>query len=444
MTDKLHKVAGANGGVFMTGFLPGSNTIVSLMPDTKTKATQEKFSEKPTGDYVFWGTSNTLPSDWRKKLEASTTAYPLLFKLVTIIFGRGLYYYQENISREGNITNDFTRIPEVDEFLDNNDIPFLMKQRLMDYKFLGNCWCEFILSNDMSKITTLSHLEAEFTRFAVNSNDASKFDFIKYTGDWGSPENIVDIPFLNRQDANADFIKKKYSGPKKFSFHSYFPSPGRTIYAFPPHGAIFKEKGWLDYTNSIPGIMNAINEQAANIKYHVRIPYDYWRHSNENWDNLEPEKQKEIIDKKLAELNDFLKQNSNAGKTLYTHFATDSITGKPLAGWEIIEMEDKAKKDSFLTSVQEGDMQTARAWGVDTSISGIQAAGGKMGAGSGSDKRTGFDNQVNSSFADVEIIVEPLKLVGKYNGWPPNLKWGFLHEIPVPLNEDLSGTKTEM
>jgi hypothetical protein len=49
-----------------------------------------------------------------------------------------------------------------------------------------------------------------------------------------------------------------------------------------------------------------------------------------------------------------------------------------------------------------------------------------------------------NQIADVEIIVEPLKLVGKYNGWPSNLKWGFLHEIPVPLNEDLSGTKTEM
>lgn len=442
----LHKVKGDNGGIMHVGYLGKAGAIVSLMgADAGAASTTEKFSDLSTsGEFQSWGENNDNPTLWRKKIEGSTTAYPLIAKLVSIMFGRGLVYYTETTDSEGNIKRDYSPIAEVDEFCQNNDINFFMLQRMMDYKFCNNIFSEFILNKGMNKIVGVGHLEAEFTRFGKLNENTKKFEGIKYTGDWKKPNEAIDIPFLNRQDLGNEFIKKTYAKSKKFTFHSYFPSPGRTIYAFPPHGAVFKEKGWLDFANSVPEIMNRINENAMNLKYHIRIPYNYWQSVYADWQMYDEQKRQAIIDTKLKEIEDFLVGTKNAGKSFYSHFATDFVTGKPLAGWEIIELDDKTKKDAYLTSVQEADIQVSRAWNVDTSLANIQPQGGKMGAGSGSDKRTGFDNQVNTSFADIHIITEPLRIVGMYNGWSPNLKWGFIHELPTTLNEDSSGVKTEI
>ncbi len=77
-------------------------------------------------------------------------------------------------------------------------------------------------------------------------------------------------------------------------------------------------------------------------------------------------------------------------------------------------------------------------------MSGIQPTGGKMGAGSGSDKRVGFQNSVNLSQAEQEIIFEPLYLVAKINGWPSNLKFAFSHEIATTLDKNPTGSQNQI
>jgi hypothetical protein len=106
-------------------------------------------------------------------------------------------------------------------------------------------------------------------------------------------------------------------------------------------------------------------------------------------------------------------------------------------------LNDNKKKDLYLTSLQEADIQISRAWGIDSSLSNIQPEGSSLGAGSGSDKRVGFDNQINASYADILMVVEPLYFVGKYNGWPSNLKWGFLHDVATTLNQNSTGTESK-
>jgi hypothetical protein len=446
--NNLHKVKADNGSVMKVGFLDKAGAVVSVMgPDAGARITSEVYSSADISSEIqYWGDNNKLPTEWREKIEGSTTAYPLIAKLVSIMFGRGLVYYKKSIDSEGNIQRDFSSITEVDEFIANNDIPFFLLQRMMDYKFCNNIFCEFILNNKLDKILSVNHLEAEFTRFGKLEKEGKdlKFKQLKYNGDWDKPDQYKPIPFLNRNDLSSDQIKKRFVGTKKFSFHSYLPSPGRTIYAFPPHGAIFKKNGWLDFANSVPEIMNRINDNAMNIKYHIRIPYEYWSSVNKDWSILDDKKRNEIIDKKLTEIENFLVGKANAGKAFYSHFATDAVTGKPLAGWEIITLDDKTKKDAYLTSVQEADIQISRALNADSSLANIQPQGGKMGAGSGSDKRIGFENTVNTGFMDTYIVTEPLRIVGMFNGWPSNLEFAFMHDIPTTLNENKSGVKSEI
>jgi hypothetical protein len=437
-----------NGEVMEVRVMKESGTVVSMLsPNAGSTPVQEKYSDgSPSAKYQSWGTDNQQPRNWRIKIEKSTTAYPLIQKICEIIFGKGLVYWFEEKDASGNIKQNFTSNAEVDQFILDNDIEVFLQQRIMDYKFSGNMFCEFILDNGMNKIVNLNHLEAEFSRLGQLNEKTQKFDLLKYTGDWSKESSAVDIPYLNRQDKSKDFIRSTFNKGKnkKFAFQSYMPSPGRTIYAFPSHGAIFRDNGWLDFSNSVPEIMNSINKNAMDLKYHIRIPYSYWETVNPNWDNLKEPEQTAFIDEKLKTMNDWLKGGSNAGKTFISHFATDFVTGKPLAGWEVIVLDDKTKKDAYITSIQEADIQIARALGADTSISGIQTGAGKMGAGSGSDKRVGMDNQVGTSYAAVLHIMEPLRIVAMYNDWPANIKFGFMHELPTTLNEDLSGIKTQI
>lgn len=442
--SKVHTVKRREDGnpVFESIVVSSSGDIVGfsvLSPDASVPATPEAISDKnETAEFQKWGPDNLTPFNWRMKLEKTTTALPLMAKQIKMQFGRGLVYYQEK--REGaDIVPDYSPIPEVDDFMNSNDIEYLMLERAYDYTITNNIFVEYILSRTADKIVNLYHLEAEFSRFG-RIDPSGKIANILYDGNWASPKTKTDIPFISRRDLNPVNIKK---AKKKFVSHDCMPSPGRTLYAVPAHVAIYEDDGWMDYGISIPKIMNTINKNVMDIKWHIRIPYEYWPRTYKNWDELTPDQQKELMGLKLKEMADWLQGDKNAGKAFISHFATDDATGKPLAGWDIIELTSSDKKDKYLTSVQESDVQISRAIGMDTSLSSIQPAGGKMGAGSGSDKRVAHDNAVSVSYADTLILTHPLQVVGNYNGWPP-LKWAFRHEVPTTLNENKSGTEEKI
>lgn len=423
----------------------GSGTVFSIVaaPDAGALPTPEAFSDLDA-DKAFqpWGDDNLWPVRTREKLQNSTTAYPLIAKAACMMYGKGIVYYRE--VRTGNEkTIDWTPIPEIDEFLLNNNIEYLMLERLMDYKTYGNIFCEFTLNKGMNKIVNVYHKEAEFTRFG--SIKDNKVVDVKYVSNWEkNSADAVPIPFLMKRDQNRDFILKTYKPDKKFVTHSCLPSPGSTLYAKPPHYGLVRENGWLDYAIGIPELMTAINNNGMLLRYHIEIPESYWPGVDPEWANKTPEEQKAVIDVKIDEMDSFLKGKKNAASSFYSHFATDPMTQKQLPGWKITPIDDPIKKDQFLTSVQEADIQTARAIGTDVSLAGIQPAGGKMGAGSGSDKRTAFTNSISMSHAEALIILEPLQQVKIVNQWDPAIKFAFEYDIPTTLNEDKSGVKNSL
>jgi hypothetical protein len=438
-TVAFNKSLDKNGNVEINALVHGDkgiNMFTIQSPDAATNPTPESYSDEDTsGDHQKWGPNDDDPTQWRWKLEKSTTALPLIAKQVSMMYGMGLVYYKEIRSAEG-ISMDFTPIEEIDEFIRANDLNSLMLERMMDYRFNNNLWCEYLLSRKKDKIVNIYHLESEFCRFGKVAG--SSFVNVLYSGNWPSPKTEPSpIPYIQRRDLNPEAIKKK----SKFCTHNSFPMPGRTIYSIPAHIGLYRNNGWLDYANSVPEIMNSVNKNVMDLKYHIRIPYEYWPSINSDWNNLTQPEKEAFIQAKLQEMNDWLTGTKNAGKTFISHFATDEITGKPLSGWEIIELNQNGKKDQYLTTVQEADTQTARSIQMDVSLAGIQPAGGKMGAGSGSDKRVAFSNQVSVSFSDIEVITHPLRVVQMYNQWDPEVKWTFMHQVPTSLNEDKSGTK---
>lgn len=436
-----------------TYYLKHSQSVVSLVSTSKKEVkptdTQYKDAESGTAVYQPWGENDDWPVIARQKMESSTTAYSLIAQRVGLMFGKGVHYYRVVKSVDG-ISYDFSEIPEVEDFLESSRINFLMAERLMDFKNNGNINCEFIMNAANNKVNRLGHLDSEFCRFKTNTEkngdkQITKITHIGYCSDWSEKNNVADIPYVDPKiyhDKTA--ILKIANTSKKFAIHSALPSPGRTLYAFPPHGALFKKGGWLDYANGIPELMNAINENGMILKYHIQIPETHWPKKYKDWSTISQIEQLKLMEKEFDAMDEFLKGKDNAGSIFISHFAVDKVTGKAEDGWKIVALDDKLKKDQFLTSVQEADTQIARAVQMDSSMSNLQPQGGKMGAGSGSDKRVGFENMINTSYLEQMIVLEPLELVKKINEWPRNLQFFFLHDIPTSLNENKKGVKSEI
>jgi hypothetical protein len=416
--------------------LHGSGTIVSLAPDAISDPTIKISTPDVQGSVLQnWGNNNLKPTEQRQKLEKTTTAYPLLIKIATTLFGRGPQYYREVRTANG-IERDYSPVPEIDVFLANNDIDLIMLERWMDLKVYNNVFCEFIFNIKRTKIVTIAHQEAEFCRFGKIENNEIKEVLVN--SNWqDKPNDRTPIPFMDDYSFSRDVVLKKY---KKFITHNNLPSPGRTLYAVPQHIGLFEPNGWLDYSISVPLLMNKINSNGFNLKYHIEIPYDYWEKIYKDWNSKTPEEKRTLQDQKMDEMNTYLQGNDNAGKNFFSHFGIHQATGKEIAGWKITELKDPIKKDQFLTSLQEADMQTARAIGVDVSLANISNQSNSMGAGSGSDKRVGMANTISASYAEQMIVLKPLRTIGIINQWPDNVKWTFEHIVPTTLNENKSGT----
>lgn len=415
---------------FATIHLPNSGA--SKIDDLKSDIEENQ-------PYQPWGTNNDKPTKNRQKLEASSTAWPLIWMLVELMWGKGIRYgFMEYVDGQPTLKHEAKE--DIDNFLIDNDVDYIMLERLMDFKVFNNLFCEFILSGNLEKITEIGHVEAEFTRFGSIKNNS--FEKILVNSNWQEDENNYDeIPFLERRDKSKEKIKAKFKVRKKFAFHDHFPSPGRTVYAIPKHEAILREDGWLDYANSIPEIMNKFNKQAKNIRYHVEIPANYWPSRYNDWGTLKKEEQDKRIDDVLTEMDDWF-SGVKGNDTFYTHFEVDH-QGKYLAGWKLNTIDLRSKAADYLTSLQEADVQISRSIGADASMTGIQPEGGKMGGGSGSDKRVGFTNSVTLSHAAQRIILNPMYIVAWYNNWGPNIRFWFEHDIPTSLNENKKGVTND-
>lgn len=421
------------------GFMVTSKSVDSAKAPAKQPFINNEDDGANAG-FTNWGSDNLWPTRVRKKMEQSTVAAPLVYKSVCSMYGTGLVYWR-NVRENGEIRKDFSSIQEVEDFLEVNPVDYIVLERMMDYKYFNNIFQEFIVNKTGSKIVETHHLEAEFCRLSEQNKKTHEFDFVGVFGDWENVkkddiEQISNVPWKRK---TATEILEIAKSKKKFAVHSKFPTPGRPIYGAPPHQALYNKDGWLEYSNKIPKILNAVINNGMNIKYHIQIPANYWKSAYPKWDELSSSEQKEKKVEKLEEMNDWLTGENNSMKSFISEFGVDPM-GKKIPGWEINEVKDSSNFDKELLTSQESDAHISRALGVDPSLAGLQPQGGKMGAGSGSDKRTAFQNAVSMTPAEQIVVLDFLYVIGKVNQWPSDLRWGFQHQVPTTLNENKSGT----
>ena len=120
------------------------------------------------------------------------------------------------------------------------------------------------------------------------------------------------------------------------------------------------------------------------------------------------------IDEFVDEINNKLSGTDNAYVSLSSIFQSDPVQGE-MGRVEIVAIDDKIKKDSWVPGSEKSDAQVVQGLGGHPSMVGLAPEGGKMGAGSGSDKREVYNTEITINTFDQEINLEPLQFIARFN-----------------------------
>ena len=369
--------------------------------------------------WAYWGDTDLLPTIMRQKMELVPIAGATLKKKVDFMQGEDLCWYRTEDLRKYGAKAEQVFLPEVEDFMQENRIETeWWPAQCADYCLPFNTFSELILSLDRKKITGLYHIEAEHARLA-KANTSNQVNWLMYSKHFPfqtaqADTNKVFIPLYKWYDREAFFARLQ---GRKFAWHTRFPTPGIIYYARAWWLGLFREGGWMDVSAQVPKIVSAMQKNQIALKYIISIPETYFIIRYPDWTTFDNAQRQAIIDAKIKDLNTYLAGVDNVFKSVAYVFKENEITGAPMGKIEITPVDDKAKNGVWVPDSFAADAQIVQGLGMDPSQIGLAPEGGKMGAGSGSDKMQSFNQMTLLNTPDQRLVLEPLNFISRYNGW---------------------------
>jgi hypothetical protein len=384
--------------------------------------TQAPTPPEHLGNYRWasWGPHDDIPTMIRQKMNQVPIAGRTIYDLVRMAAGEGICYYRNSERQAGNRLSR-AYIPAVEQWLARNRVhdKWLVPQ-LFDYRALVNAFSEIIFSRDFREVTGIYHKTAEFCRLSLMDEEQlypEELFFSPYFGTWDRPrdQDIRRMPLYHFW-MEEEAILEDARAASKLAWHSCLETPGRVYYAAPPWLGLFRDSGWLDVSKTVPEVVNSMMKHQVRLKYQILIPESYFTvRYRDSWATMGDEARGELIDQLVSDIDAQLAGSHNAYQSIVTLFNYDSVTRTEMGKVEIIAIDDKVKKDEWVPSSEKSDAQIVQSLGGHPSIIGLAPEGGKMGAGSGSDKREMYNMEISSNTMDQAILLEPLNWIARYN-----------------------------
>jgi len=172
----------------------------------------------------------------------------------------------------------------------------------------------------------------------------------------------------------------------------------------------------MDASKTVPEIVNSMMKNQIRLKYQILIPESYFTiRYRDSWSTMGDEERSKKIDDLVSEIDNNLKSPDNAYISITTVFNYDAVTKTELGKIQIIAIDDKVKNDEWVPSSEKSDAQIVQGLGGHVSHVGLAPESGKMGSGSGSDKREMYNIEISSNTIDQQIILEPLNWIAQFN-----------------------------
>jgi hypothetical protein len=444
VTFDLFEVAG-KARIARRPAVAGSLTGRTATDDNSTGSPRPAISDYPDEtdigyDYAPWGAfdgDDNLPNRIEAKFAKVSIAAQASLRLAKLMYGNGLVYFKEaDLARTAQPERHYD--PAVEEFLAENMVntEWFFPQCL-DWTRHWNTFSEMKLSLSRKYVVGLYHKEAPFCRLSKQDrmgtikyllydarfawNQYQRYSQLTDTGNTVSESTRSDfsgtatlLPLLTWWDARGFFDRLRgYT----FSWHSRIRYGRSVYYARPPWMGLFLSNGWMDVAADVPRIVNSMQQNQIQLKYQILVEESYFKIEHPEWDSYTNEQRSAALDRFEDAINDKFVGVDKGFASILSVFRFDPLNTKELGKVQIIPIDDKIKRDSWVPGAERANFEIVQGLGAHPTDFGLKTENGAMGAGSGSDKREVYNTAINLNTIEQEYILGPLNFISRYNQW---------------------------
>lgn len=390
-------------------------------------------------DVQFWGKNNDLPLIREKLVAENNIIGPLIQTKRDITIGSDLLFYRERFE-DGKPVRDYIEPPDqIADWLDRTDFLDYIMMAAADFLFHVNVFTELIPTKDRTKIHSIHCKRCRHVRAGKRDN-SGRIPAFYWSGNWASAEKEQFKPKPIAAWTGSLANKRE----KSFVLHTGDPLLTNDDYYFTP--SWWGGAEWIALANCIPRFHLANLRHGYSPRFHVQIPKDYFRAKSSKdqagavVDPVVTEQKTTAARKKfLEDLNDFLAGLDNTGRAVVSSYDFDRRTGNAYPGIKIepikFDLNDKALLDLF----DKSNAANISSQAIHPVLANIETQG-KLS--SGSEIRNAFLIYVATKTPlPRRILLQPLRLVQKVNGWDPTIRFGFRDIEIRTLDEDKKGAR---
>jgi hypothetical protein len=441
----------------LLGYAEGSSTIFKLNAAAATggaRATSgaEPAAEpttperKPEGGGLIapWGEDNLFPQAVIKDTERNTVLPSILERKTATMFGGGLVYGTiTGVDKSGAKQFQGQYLPEIEDFLEGSNVARYAFEALLDINTFANAFPELILSKNRAKIVGISTQEAPWCRYGIPKKGVVEYVFINANWDNGGSATdayVTRVPVIDPYYDAVGSLKAR-TDSFKYIYPLSIPSPDKALYQLASWNAV-RRSGWLDVAAAIPEFKKMLFKNQLSVKYLVEIHSAYWEWKYGDWEGLSIDEKRTLIEGELKAFNDVMSGTNGAGKTVMTTTLLDKSNGQQVSAFKVTAIDDKLKDGIYIEDSQEASSHIYTAVGYAPSLMGVSPGKGMgEGAGGGSEPRVLFSNFISTAQFHMDLVLEPLNLIARYNGWQVDgrpIRFKFLP--PLVMTEAVANT----
>ena len=362
--------------------------------------------------------------------------------------------------------------PELQDFIDRNNLSQTWLALTLDQMLFGISFPELqlnqnALGKDGQPVSTalwnphvvgIGHRSCHTTRLE-RMDDNGRINYVYSSvrwldkpyldqgGDQSAPINAIPAlaqqsPLVSLEDAVREARQKNVSAgsrPDRFVLPSVYPTAGRPYYPTPAWHSIFGGDIY-EYLSTI--ISDRFNRK-KNSNIIGRIIYlhnDYMQQLFiQSKAQSDAKKQGEIRDKLYMQINQWLSNRDNTGKSLlaFTFMGTD---GKEHKSFEIVEIESNSASQAAANEKETAEISSIvfMAWGLDSKLLGSSPLS-LVNSNGGTDLRERYLLRLILMSPTQQLMLKPLEVASRFNKWDRRLFWQIPREVMTTLDNSKTG-----
>ena len=368
-----------------------------------------------------WGADNQQPQNMLRLVGENHLKPQLIYTARDFLLGSRLGLFQKK--REGSkVIFEPIDNPEIEDWAEMVEVEKFMRSAAYNFELFHNYFAGISL-NSKKKVEALTNWDCTETRAELILNRERRIENYYLHPTWRNfkPEEVSKVAAFDRRDI--------YRHPE-FIFHGRDWLPGQPYYDVPPW---WGTKEWTEVSNLIPKFHKNGLKNGYNIKYHIKIPLNYF-------DHFKTEKDKRAEEQRLAEsMNSMLSGVENPEKAFVSKYGTDQA-GKAMPGWVIEPISNPMSDKAYAAVNDQANVAQASGHGIDATLASIDT-GGKLG-GSGSEKRISAQIHIaHRTPTKRKILLESLNICNRINGFQKDIVWGFEDTQITTLDVNPTGTQ---